>query len=178
MNTNALKLSLLTYFQNFELYDYLAYIWLIITFLILIFLAIIIAKKSSTLSLVVIIVALLLLSISPFFIQKKLNEVLRKTETNITSLKKLNFSPSLILETTIYNKSNKDFHICFLNTSIFKQKKQTGIKAYLNTLKPLANQSIVITEFIPQQGSLEYQIVFDNFEYEGDFNATLKAECY
>ncbi|NCD11172.1 MAG: DUF2393 domain-containing protein [Epsilonproteobacteria bacterium] len=176
MNINALKLSLLTYFQNFELYDYLAYIWLIITFLILIFLAIIIAKKSSTISLIVIIVALLLLSISPFFIQKKLNEVLRKTETKITSLKKLNFSPSLILETTIDNKSNKDFHICFLNISVLK--KQIGIKAYLNALKPLANQSIVIREFIPQQSSLEYQIVFDNFEYEGDFNATLKAECY
>jgi hypothetical protein len=178
MNINAFKLSLLTYFQNLIFYDYLAYAWLLITFLILIFLATLLAKKSSSLSLIIIICALLLLCIAHYFIHKKLNEILRKTETEITLIKKLNFSSSLILETTIYNQSNSSFNLCFLNASIFKANEATGIKAYLLTLKPLANQSILLKEPIPKEGSIHYQIVFDDFHYSGDFNATLRAECY
>ncbi|ACZ11215.1 DUF2393 domain-containing protein [Sulfurospirillum deleyianum] len=179
MNINALKLSLLTYFQHLSLYDYLAFGWLCLTFLILIFLAILVAKKSSAFALLIIIVSLLFLGIAPFFIYQKLNTTLRKTETTITLLKKLNFSSSLILETTITNQSKKDFNLCILHASIFKADENiSNIKAYLYQLKPLANQSIIIKEFIPQESTLEYRIVFDDFDYSGDINATLKAECY
>ncbi|AFL67521.1 hypothetical protein Sulba_0194 [Sulfurospirillum barnesii SES-3] len=178
MNIDAFKLSLITYFQNLAFYDYLAYAWLLITFLILIFLATLLAKKSSSLSLIIIIFALLLLCITPFFIHKKLNETLRKTHTEITSIQKLNFSSSFILETTIYNQSTNTFNVCFLSTSVFKANEATGFKAYLLSLKPLASQSMILRETIPKGESLHYQIVFDDFHYTGDFNATLRAECY
>lgn len=179
MNINAIKLSLLTYFQNLGLYDYLAFGWLLLTFLILIFLATLVAKKSSALSLLIIIVALLLLSIAPFVIYHQLNTTLRNTKTEITLLKKLNFSSSVILEATISNQSHNDFHLCVLHASLFKTYENvSGIKSYLYQLKSLANQSIVIKEFIPKEGTLEYQMVFDDFEYGGDINATFKARCY
>ena len=178
MVTDALKLSLLTYVKHFGLYDYLAFGWLLFTFLALIVLASLIAKKSSVASLLVIILALVLLIVSPLFIKLKLGETLRNTPTEITMVKKLTFSDSLIVEGMIYNHSNKDFSLCLVHTSIFKHSEATGFKAFINTLKPIANQSILVKEYLPKEGVIEFQSVFDDFVYSGDVNASLKAECY
>ena len=178
MNTDALKLSLLTYIKHFGLYDYLAFGWLLFTFFILIILASLIARRSSIASLLTVIFALLLLVVSPFFIKIKLGDTLRATKTEITMVKKLTFSASLIVEGNIYNHSTKDFSLCLIRTSIFKQTDSQGFKAYLNSLKPIANQSILVTKDLLKEETMEYQAVFDGFEYSGDVFATLKAECY
>lgn len=178
MNANALKLSLLTYIKHFGLYDYLAFGWLIVTFLVLIILASLIAKRSSVASLLLIIFALILLVVSPLFIKMKLGETLRSTTTEINMVKKLTFSDSLIVEGMIYNTSNKDFTLCLVQTSVFKQTDAQGLKALINTLKPISNQSIFVKQNLPKEGALEFQSVFDDFRYSGDVNATLKAECY
>lgn len=178
MNANALKLSLLTYIKHFGLYDYLAFGWLIVTFLVLIILASLIAKRSSVASLLLIIFALILLVVSPLFIKIKLGETLRSTTTEISMVKKLTFSDSLIVEGMIYNTSNKDFTLCLVQTSVFKQTDAQGLKAFINTLKPISNQSIFVKQNLPKEGALEFQSVFDDFRYSGDVNATLKAECY
>ncbi len=178
MNVNALKLSLLTYIKHFGLYDYLAFGWLIVTFLVLIILASLIAKRSSVASLLLIIFALILLVVSPLFIKIKLGETLRSTTTEISMVKKLTFSDSLIVEGMIYNTSNKDFTLCLVQTSVFKQTDAQGLKAFINTLKPISNQSIFVKQNLPKEGALEFQSVFDDFRYSGDVNATLKAECY
>ena len=178
MNTDAIKLSLLTYIKHFGLYDYLAFGWLIFTFLVLIILASLIAKRSAVASLLLIIFALILLVVSPFFIKMKLGETIRPTTTEVTMVKKLTFSDSLIVEGTLYNTSQKDFTICLVQASIFKQIDTQGLKAFINKLKPIANQSIFVKENLPKEGSLDFQSVFEDFRYNGDVNATLKAECY
>ncbi len=178
MNADAIKLSLLTYIKHFGLYDYLAFGWLIFTFLVLIILASLIAKRSAVASLLLIIFALILLVVSPFFIKMKLGETIRPTTTEVNMVKKLTFSDSLIVEGTLYNTSQKDFTICLVQTSIFKQIDTQGLKAFINKLKPIANQSIFVKENLPKEGSLDFQSVFEDFRYNGDVNATLKAECY
>ncbi|WP_333803063.1 DUF2393 family protein [Sulfurospirillum sp.] len=179
MSTDALKLSLLTYVKHFGLYDYLAFVWLLFTFLALIILASLIAKKSSVTSLLLIILALVVLIVSPFFIKIKIGETLRATSTEVTMVKKLTFSDSLIVEGTLYNNSKKDFTLCLVQTFVFKQlDEQQGIKTFINKLKPIVNQSIFIKQDFPKEGTMEFQSVFDDFKYSGDVNATLKAECY
>ncbi|WP_067173108.1 DUF2393 family protein [Sulfurospirillum sp. UCH001] len=178
MNTDAIKLSLLTYIKHFGLYDYLAFGWLIFTFLVLIILASLIAKRSAVASLLLIIFALILLVVSPFFIKIKLGETIRPTTTEVNMVKKLTFSDSLIVEGTIYNASQKDFTICLVQTFVYKQVATQGLKAFINKLKPIANQSIFVKENLPKEGSLDFQSVFEDFRYNGDVNATLKAECY
>ena len=178
MNADAIKLSLLTYIKHFGLYDYLAFGWLIFTFLVLIILASLIAKRSAVASLLLIIFALILLVVSPFFIKMKLGETILPTTTEVTMVKKLTFSDSLIVEGTLYNTSQKDFTICLVQASIFKQIDTQGLKAFINKLKPIANQSIFVKENLPKEGSLDFQSVFEDFRYNGDVNATLKAECY
>lgn len=178
MNIDALKLSLLTYVKHFGLYDYLAFGWLLFTFLALIILASLIAKKSSVASLVMIIIALILLVVSPFFIKLKLSEITRATTTEISLVKKLTFSDSLIVEGSITNHSAKDFSLCLVHTTVFKQTDEQGIKAFINRLKPIANQSILVKRTLLKEGVMEFQSVFDDFVYSGDVNASLSAECY
>jgi len=93
-------------------------------------------------------------------------------------VKKLTFSNSLIVEGTISNHSKKDFSLCLVHTSIFKQSDAQGLKAFINTLKPITNQSILLKQALPKEGVIEFQSVFDDFIYSGDVNASLKAECY
>lgn len=178
MNIDALKLSLLTYVKHFGLYDYLAFGWLLFTFLALIILASLIAKKSSVASLFMIIIALILLVVSPFFIKLKLSEITRATITEISLVKKLTFSDSLIVEGSITNHSTKDFSLCLVHTTVFKQTDAQGIKAFVNRLKPIANQSILVKQTLLKEGVMEFQSVFDDFVYSGDVNASLSAECY
>lgn len=178
MNADAIKLSLLTYVRHFGLYDYLAFAWLLFSFLALIVLASLIAKKSSVASLFLIIFALIFLVVSPFFIKMKLGEILRATTTEVTLVKRLTFSNTLIVEGTIYNHSTKDFSLCLVQTAIVKQPNVEGIKAFIQTLKPILNQSILVKQDLPKEGSIDVQNVFDDFVYSGDVNASLKAECY
>ena len=178
MNVNTLKLSLLTYIKHLSLYDYLAFTWLILTFLVLIVLAILIAKRSSVLSLLLVIFSLLFLVVAPMFIKLKLADSYRKASTEVTLVKRLTFSDSLIVEGIITNESKKDFSLCLVQTSVFRDTNATGIKAIVQTLKPLVNRSILLEQELQKENSMDFRSVFENFVYTGDFNATLKAECY
>ena len=125
-----------------------------------------------------IIIALILLVVSPFFIKLKLSEITRATTTEISLVKKLTFSDSLIVEGSITNHSTKDFSLCLVHTSVFKQTDAQGIKAFINRLKPIANQSILVKQTLLKEGVMEFQSVFDDFVYSSDVNASLSAECY
>jgi len=178
MLIDALKISLLTYFRNLGLYDYLAFAWLILTFLMLIAFAILIAKRSSALSVLIIILSLIFFAVSPFLIRYKLNTLLRPNVTEITMVKKLVFSDTLIVEATLQNLSQKPFKRCLIQTSAIKQTSAQGIKAWITQLKPIANQSILVQESLSPNELTNIRILFDDFTYQGDVNATLKAECY
>ncbi len=178
MIIDALKLSLLTYLKNLGLYDYLAFAWFFVTFFMLIVLAIIIAKRSSAFSLLLIILSVIFFVSAPFAIQYKLNILLRPTAIETTLVKKLNFSDTVIVEADIYNTSAKAFKRCLVQTDIIKQTNASKIKQWLNRLKPIANQSILVQDDISEGNFTSVRIVFDDFVYTGEINATLKAECY
>lgn len=178
MTAEALKVSFLVYLKNLGLYDYLAFGWFIVTFFVLIVLAILIARKSSTLSLLLIIVSLLLFIAAPFMIKWKLNSSLRPVETEVIHIKKLTFSDSLIVEGEIYNKSTKSFKKCLVETNVMKDTHTNRFKYYLNLLKPIANKSILVEQTLDLNESMEYKVVFDDFGYEDNVTATIKAECY
>lgn len=179
MTANAIKISFLFYLKNLSLYDYLALGWFVITFFILIFLAILVARKSSALALLLIIISLVVFIVAPFLIKMKLNDYLRPIQTEVSSVKKLTFSDSLIVQGQIKNNSTKDFTKCLVQTSIIKDLNSTNtFKSYMNQLKPIVNKSIVVEQSLPKEDFIEYEIVFDDFDYAGNFLALINAECY
>ena len=79
---------------------------------------------------------------------------------------------------SIHNVSEKDFKLCFVQTTIIKQNATEGIRSYLNLLKPIANQSILVQQSLPKGEILEHKAVFDDFTYKGEIVAHIKTECY
>lgn len=178
MVIDALKISFLVYLKNLGLYDYLALGWLVATFFVLIFLSILIARKSSVLALLLIITSLIIFLVAPFMIKQKISEFQRPVNTEITHIKKLTFSPSLIVEGNINNLSQKDFTKCLVQTSVIKDIDTNFFKSYMNRLKPIANKSIMVEQTLSKNDFIEYRVVFDDFEYEGNVTASIKADCY
>lgn len=178
MVIDALKISFLIYLRNLGLYDYLALGWLVITFFVLIFLSILIARKSASLALFLIIISLIIFLVAPFMIKYKIGSLTRPVLVEIINVKKLTFSPSLIVEANINNLSQKDFTKCLVQTSVLKNTNANVLKSYINQLKPITNRSIMVEQSLPKDDFIEYRVVFDDFEYDGNITALIKAECY
>jgi len=174
----SIKISFLTYFKHLGMYDYLGLAWFCLTFLVLIVLAIFVAKRSSYLSLLLIILALIFFIIAPFALKYKLNSLLRSHTIELQLVKKLTFSDSVIVEATLLNTSKQPFRICLVQTKLIKKIPTQGIKSMLATLKPLANQSILVEANVPQGEVFEFKTIFDGFVYSGEIDANIKAECY
>ncbi len=178
MIADALKTSFLTYLAHLGLYDYLALIWFALTFFCIIILALVIVKRSSSFSLLLIVVALLFFCFAPFVIKYKLNSLTRSTQSHVISTQKLTFSDTLIVEASLSNRSSKDFSTCLIQVLIHKAPEDEGIKAYFSKLKPIAYQSILVTQSLLKDALSEHRVIFDNFVHEGEIVANITTECY
>ncbi len=172
-----LKFSILEYIQNLGLYDYLAFAWLFLTFLILIILSIIIMKKAIKTSMFVLLLSLILLLIGPFFIKHYLNKTLRRVDTRSIQFQKLNFSNTLIVNYKIKNLSKKSFKECEIHITVYRPSA-SKLKLFLNKLKPIEQKTILIKEPINANDFADKRFVFDNFSYNRDINVSVEAQCY
>lgn len=178
MSPDALKISFLLYINHLGLYDYLAFGWFFLTFLLFIGLSIVIVKRSTALSLLLIVMALIFFSVVPFVLKDTLNQKLRPTYSDIVQTQKLNFSDSFIIEATLFNKSKKDFTLCLVQTTLLRKKDGESLKNYLIPLKPIANQSILLQELLLANDMREIKVIFDDFSYDKEVDVTIKSECY
>lgn len=174
---DELKLSILTYIHNLGLYDYIAFAWLLITFFVLLVLAIILIKKSTKLSMFFLLLSIVLLITGPFSIKYYLGKTIRTVKIENIKFQKLNFSNTLIIDYDIKNKSKKSFKLCEIKTIVYK-KSPSKIRLFLNKLKPIALRTILLKEQILPSNPTKKRLVFDNFVYNQDVNVSIDAQCY
>ncbi len=174
---SELKFSIFNYINHFSLYDYMAYIWLLLTFFILIILSIIIMKKSLKISIIMILLSFILLSIGPIILKNFLDKALRATQIKNVNFEKLHFSNTLIVNSVIKNVSEKAFSQCQIKTKVYKSS-DSKIKSFINELKPIRYRTILEQRVINPGAIIDNRIVFNNFIYSGDINISIKAECY
>ena len=174
---NELKLSILNYFNHFGLYDYLAYIWLILTFFILLILSIILLKKSVKLSIIMILLSFILLFIGPPVLKYFLDITTRPVEISKISFKKLHYTNTLIISTIIKNISKNPYKQCSITAKVYKQEK-TKIKTFISKLKPIAYRTILSKQELKPGESMNNRIIFSNFAYNNDINVSINAGCY
>ena len=174
---DTFKASILNYVHHFSMYDYIAYIWLILIFFVAILLSILLAKKSPIFSILIFMLSLGLLFAGPFVLKHYLDKYLRLSSAKPILIKKLSFSDTLIVTGLVTNLSKKSFSTCTVNVSILKSSK-SNIQNFINQLKPLLKQSISIDKPIDANESEEFRIVFDRYIYANDINVSIKSECY
>jgi len=172
-----LKISILTYIHNLGLYDYIAFAWLLITFFVLLILAIITIKRFTKLSMFLLLLSMVLLIIGPFSIKYYLGKTIRTVSINSIKFQKLNFSNTLIVDYNVENRSKKTFKLCEIKTIVYK-KSQSKIKLFLNQLKPIALRTILLKEKIAPGNFVSKRLVLNNFTTNQDINVSIEAQCY
>lgn len=175
--TGTFKQNLVEYINAFTLYDYLAYGWLFFVFFIILILAIALAKKKPIMALVLTLFSFVTILAGPIFLKYFLDQTVRKNEITINRQTKLHFANTLIITGTLKNISKVNFQKCKLKASIIKYSAN-AYRNKLNSLKPIRKKSILLTEKIPINETVDFKIVFDDFDYQKDFNVSVNAECY
>jgi len=177
MKIEALKSSILNYISHFSMYDYVGYAWLILVFFVSIILAIFLARKSAFLSVFILLISLTLLFAGPFILKYYLDQFLRPTITNTTSIKKLTYTNALIVTGEVENISKMNFSTCSVDISVLKSSRGT-IKNILNQLKPIRKMTISIDKPVLIGEREEFRVVFDRYTYNKDINVSVNSKCY
>ncbi len=118
-----LKTEVLTYINHFGIYDYAAYIWLILLFFFTVLLSIVLARRAPVISLLLVVISLLLLFIAPFTLKHYLVKYIRVSSTQTLLIKKLNFSDTLIVTGSLTNLSKNSFSTCSVSIGVIKSSK-------------------------------------------------------
>ena len=174
---NELKFSIFNYINHFGLYDYVAYIWLFLTFLILLFLAMLFIKKSTKFSILLMLLSFILLFAGPFVLKHFLDKTLRPVLVSHIKYQKLHFSNTLIVDSSIENISQKPYNFCQIDTKIYKPSN-SKLKDFINRLKPIEYRSILSKRELKAGATMQNRTIFYNFSYSGDINISVNAECY
>jgi len=172
-----LKFSIFNYIEHFSIYDYMAYIWLLLTFLTLLFLSLLFIKKSIKLSIIIILFSLIILFTGPFVLKYFLDKIIRPVKISNVSYKKLHFSNTLIVDSSIKNLSKKPYSFCQIDTIVYKPSN-SKLKNLINKLKPIKYMTIIIKRELKVGAIMKNRVTFYNFTYNGDINISVDAECY
>ncbi|MDX1808458.1 MAG: DUF2393 family protein [Sulfurospirillaceae bacterium] len=172
-----LKASISLYIKHFTSYDYIAYGWLLATFVLLLILSILFIKKSPKTSLFLILLAFVLFFICPMFVKNFLDKTIRPLEVKNISYKKLHFSDTLILNWSIQNLSKNPYQYC-QTTAIIYEPSKSKIKSFLDKLNPILSRTILEEKTINPNEINNDQLVLNNFNTNRDINISVKAECY
>jgi hypothetical protein len=168
---------IMTYISHFHMADYIAFAWLILIFFLFIFLAILLAKKRPFVSIGVVLLDFMLLFSTPFVMKHYLDAALRPQIAELTTVKQLTYSDTLILQGTLTNISLQNFSWCTVHLAMVP-KESEGLAHFLNTLNPSHQTSIFIEE-PPQSGaSVTFEKVVENFRLDESLKVIPKAECY
>ncbi|MFK5881629.1 MAG: DUF2393 family protein [Sulfurospirillum sp.] len=174
---NELKFSIFNYINHFGIYDYIAFIWLFLTFLILLFLSILFIKKSIKISLILILLSFVLLFVGPFALKYFLNKTIWPVLVSHIKYEKLHFSDTLIVDSDIKNISKKPYNFCQINTKIYRPSN-SKFKNFINKLKPIEYRTILSKRELKAGETMQNRTIFYNFSYKGDVNISVDAECY
>ena len=172
-----LKASLTDYIHTLTVYDYAAFGWLLLLFIIILTLSILLSKKKPKLASFLIFLTFILMFIGPIAIKIFLDKTIRKVEIIDQNSTKLNFSKSLLITGKIENHGKINLHKCYVNTKVLKTSQNKYLN-FLYNLKPIRKRTIVTESNISKDESEEFKVVFEKFNYKKDYSVTVSAECY
>lgn len=171
-----LKESLTDYLHYLTIYDYVAFGWLYALLFVLIIFAIVIRKRTKTaISLILLSVALMM--IAPIAIKLFLDHTIRKTSIVDQNHTALTYAKSLVITGQVHNEGKISLQKCYIHANVLRYS-DNKYKNWLNYLKPIRKQTIVLDKNLTQNESREFKMVLEAFEYDKEYNVTLRSECY
>ncbi len=135
------------------------------------------ARKKPKLATFLLLVSILALFIGPFGIKYFLDKSVRKVNLKLEQMTHLNFAKSLVVNGTLTNSALVPFHTCQINATVYHSEKNR-YKNMLSRLNPLRSKTVKIDKSLEMGESEPFKIVFENFNYKGDYNVSLTGSCY
>lgn len=166
--------KLLAFTDSLIKYDYILFGSIVLTFFLLIVIALILRKKIG-LSIFIVIFAFIFLLVAPFVGYNLIHKHLFKNELTLSSQKKLQFTNAVVVFGKLKNTSKLDFESCLITAFVNKQTSNK-LKNYILTFKPIMKMSIV-EEDITIGNEIDFKIIVEPFTYSRDYNISLKADC-
>ncbi len=161
-------------FHSLTKYDYLAIGWILFLALLLLILAAIVKKRA--LSYLSLLTGVLLLFAGPVAVKITMDGYLRRAAVQVESVKRLNYSDSLIIEGKIENGSRLDFSHCDLAVSVYRPSSNF-LERTAAVLKPVTVRIEHLESPLERNGTKPFRIIVDHFTTQ-EFNLTVQPRCY
>ena len=169
-----LRYELLYSIHSLTKYDIMAIGWVVFLAFLLMFLGAFLRRRA--LSYFLLFLGLVLLFLGPPAIKMAMDSYIRNAEVEVQSVKKLRFSPALILSGEVTNRGKVDFSSCDLVLSVYRPDSLLGSRAAI--FKPLRVEIAHLKEPILRGETKPFRITVDPFTVGNDFNVTVRARCY
>jgi len=164
------------FLAQLHIYDYYAFIWIGLVFIILLILSIIMIRKKTSYAIIIMLFTFIFLLSAPFISFHFIHNFIYKAEIQVDMVKKLQYSKSLVIKGTLINRGIENFNTCNIEADVIKTG-QNFLKNFISTIKPIKKKIILVNEkIVPGQIHL-FNFIIEPYTYRGDFNVTLKANC-
>ncbi|QOP41991.1 DUF2393 domain-containing protein [Sulfurimonas marina] len=154
--------------------DYILFGTVLLTFLLLIILAIILRNRLKT-AVTLVFLAFCIFIIGPTYGYIQLHKYLFKNKVELISQKKLSFVEAVVVKGKITNLSERDFSQCKIVASAYKVSGNK-YRNYIYELKPFKKMSIT-KDNISKGETQEFKMIVEPFRYQKNYNISLEADC-
>lgn len=172
---NSLKDSIRSFVETLIIYDYILFAISGALFIIILLLAILLRNKTK-LSLILILLSLSIIGILPAYGYNMIHSIIFKTYLSELMIKKLEFTPALVIKGNLTNIGQKPFKKCTIESKVIK-KSTNFIEEIANPLKPIRKMSMVTTENLDINDTIEFKMIIEPFTYSNEYNVTVESSC-
>jgi hypothetical protein len=176
MNAKELVANIKLYLSSLHIFDYVAYSWLLLVFLILISLSIVLRHRVG-ISILFVLLSMATFFIAPIFVKHLMDGYIRKGVVELEDMIYFSYAKSLVAEGTLTNEGKKLFSQCSVELDVIKIEHNVLLDLR-NQFRPMRKGIEHIEGPIEVGQSKPFKIVISGFTTTSEYNTTIQAHCY
>lgn len=176
MNYKELIVDIKLYLSSLHLYDYVAYAWIFLLFVIFLTLSIVVRHRTFF-SLLFAFLTLLSFTVLPVFVKHLMDGYIRKAGVQIEDILRFEFAKSLVATGEVTNEGQKVFSQCKVELQVM-QMTGNWLLDFKNKLRPNRSATTHIEGPIEVGFSKPFKVTIKNFTLEDDYNTSIDVKCY
>lgn len=171
-----MKEKVFQFINNLLIYDYILFGSIILLFILLLLLAVLL-RRNIIVSVFVVIFALLFIIVTPIVGYQEVHSYIFKNHLENITIKRLEYSPALVVKGEIVNDSKQIFKECKIKATVFKVS-HNKLFDMLYPINPFKRTSYKIVDLnLSKHQREEFKFFIEPFTYTKDYNTTLRGDC-
>ena len=160
--------------HNLIIYDYILFGAAFLLFLFFIIIAILLRKKIG-LAIFFLLFGFIILFVGPTVGYGKLHKYLFASEVQMSSQKRLIFTPAIVVRGSLKNVSKFDFKECKIVANVHKKSKNK-LRNFIYQFKNIKKMSMIVPDIAKGQ-TRNFKLIIEPFTYKKSYDISLKASC-